>query len=212
MSHIVKNLKKIKASLLPNVKLIVVSKYHTVEEILEAYQAGERHFGENRIPELESKVVALREKAPDIVWHLIGTLQKNKVKKALELAHYIHSVDSIELLERLERLASEMNVKREIFAELNVSGERSKHGFDPKDLSSFLECAKTCQHVRLMGLMTMAPAHATDLELHTYFELLHQLQIQAQLTELSMGMSGDYLIAMQHGATFVRIGSAIFAE
>lgn len=200
-----------------DVKLLAVSKTNPVQAVQEAYDAGQRMFGENRVQELETKVGPLPS---DIEWHLIGHLQSNKVQKAVQLASYIHSVDSVKLAERLERLAEENDVCPNILLEVNAADEDSKFGL-PLDHDALAHVVERClelQHVRLVGLMTMAPFGAVDDELRKVFSGLRNERdalagkFGVSLSELSMGMSSDYEIAIEEGATFVRIGTAIFGS
>ena len=195
-------------------RLLAVSKTFPVETIREAYEAGQRCFGENRVQELVEKAPKLPQ---DITWHVIGHLQQNKVRQALQHAAWIHSVDSSDLFARINRIAEGLNVQPTILLEVNVSGEESKFGLRPDDVEAVVErnlggpacCA---------GLMTVAPALATETELHRIFADLRNLRDKIQsnlktpLPELSMGMSGDFEIAIAEGATIVRVGSAIFGH
>lgn len=197
------------------VSLIAVSKTHPAEAIAEAYTAGQRIFGENKVQELELKVPLLPE---DIEWHLIGHLQSNKAAKAVALAHWIHAVDTEELLFRLDRLAAEAGKMPNILLEINISGEESKHGFYPEQTRSAIAAALQCPRLKLQGLMTMAPADASSSEIKRIFNALKELrnymanEFEISLPHLSMGMSGDFAEAIAEGATFVRIGSAIFGS
>ncbi|MDD5698958.1 MAG: YggS family pyridoxal phosphate-dependent enzyme [Victivallaceae bacterium] len=195
------------------VKLVAVSKTFPVEAIRGAYVAGQRRFGENKVRELAFKAAAL---PADIEWHLIGHLQSNKAKTALETAAYLHAADSVKLLQRLDRLAGELGRAPEILLEINISGEESKFGVDPESARELTVTAAECRNIRLAGLMTMAPFDASESELHFIFGSLRRLRdaLQAEsgleLPELSMGMSGDFEIAIAEGATLVRIGTSIF--
>lgn len=197
------------------VKLIAVSKTFPPEAIAAAYACGQFRFGENRLQELEEKVKKLPE---TIEWHLIGHLQSNKAQRAVQLATYIHSVDSEKLLRRLDRLAMEAGKKPKILLEINISGEESKFGTTESDAVKLVQAALTCEHLELAGLMTMAPYEAPETALHNIFGGLRRLRdylenhLQIKLPELSMGMSSDFEIAIQEGATFVRVGTAIFGK
>ena len=198
-----------------SVKLLAVSKTFPADDIAEVYNAGQRRFGENKVQELELKKPALPD---DIEWHLIGHLQSNKVVKAVALADYIHSVDSVKLLKRIDRLAGEQGRCPKILLEVNVSGEESKFGILPSELHEVAELALSCENVQFVGLMTMAPFGADEEILRTVFAGLRKLrdsietEFNCSLPELSMGMSGDYKTAIAEGATFVRIGTAIFGK
>lgn len=196
------------------VKLLAVSKTFPAADVLEAYQAGQKEFGENRVQELEQKVPAL---PGDIVWHLIGHLQSNKAAKAAELADWIHSVDSVKLVKKLSDAAQKAGKILNILLEINVSGEESKYGIRSKEeLFQVAEAAIAAPAIQWKGLMTMAPADAKGGELKAVFAGLRQMRDELEqkysvnLPELSMGMSGDYPAAIAEGATIVRIGTAIF--
>ncbi len=195
------------------VTVLAVSKTFPAAMIAELYEAGIRAFGESRIPELAGKAAEL---PGDIEWHFIGRLQANKVRKAVMLAHMIHSVDSIPLLLRIDRIAGEEKATPCFLLEVNVSGENSKGGFAPAALEEAVRCAADCRFARFAGLMTMAPYEADEAELAAIFEALRlerdslEKKLSCPLPVLSMGMSGDYKIAIQHGSTLVRVGTAIF--
>ncbi len=197
------------------VKLIAVSKNFPNESIEKLYDYGQRSFGENKIQELEQKLPQLPD---DIEWHFIGHLQGNKAVKAIELATYIHSVDSLRLLRRIEMLAGELGKKVNILLELNISGEETKFGTAPEAAMEIAAEAVTCKNVNFCGLMTMAPWGASEEKLHEVFGGLRKLRdkmeaaYNVKLPELSMGMSDDYKIAIEEGATMVRVGTAIFGK
>lgn len=195
------------------VRLIAVSKTFSVNDILAAYEAGQRDFAENKIQELEAKVAALPQ---DIVWHMIGHLQSNKSAKALELASWIHSVDSLKLLQRLDRQAGELRKRPNVLIEVNISGEASKSGATVAEAEEMIRCK--AENLNVAGLMTMPPFDAEEAELRRLFGALRELrdrwqqQYNIELPELSMGMSGDFAIAIDEGSTMVRIGTAIFGK
>ena len=196
-----------------SVRLLAVSKTFPAAAIRELYDAGVRAFGENRVPELEAKAAEL---PADIEWHLIGQLQANKVRRAVRLAAYIHSVDSAALLERIDRIAGEEGRCPKIFIEIN-SGEASKSGCEAAAAPELARRAAGFAHLRPVGLMTMAPADAPEAELRRVFGALADMRARLKaegldLPELSMGMSGDFAAAIAAGATWVRIGSAIFGQ
>jgi len=197
-----------------SVKLLAVSKTFPASDIKLAWDAGQRAFGENRVQELVEKAPVL---PADCEWHLIGHLQHNKVKQALEHAAWIHAVDSLSLLKRLNLLASQLGKSPKILLEVNISGEESKFGLQPAEVQELVLAAQEGP-CRLCGLMTMAPLGASDAVLHNVFGGLRQLRdtvaatTGASLPELSMGMSGDFRIAIAEGATIVRIGTAIFGH
>lgn len=205
------------------VKLVAVSKFHPVEKLREAYDAGQRIFGENRVQEMVSKQPEMPD---DVQWHLIGTLQRNKVKYIAPFVDTIESVDSQKLLREIERQAVLQERPEErgpirCLLQIHISGEESKHGFDETELRELLESGliRESPHVEVVGLMAMASL-TDDMELvESQFalmeELLHEVKEryfadQDSFRELSIGMSQDYKIALRHGATYVRIGTAIF--
>ena len=199
-----------------SVKLIAVSKTFSADCVRAAYDAGQRVFGENRVQELEEKSPRLPD---DIEWHVIGHLQSNKALKAVTLASYIHSIDSVKLLQRLDRLAAENKKRPGILLEINVSGEASKFGIADMTQAMLLgEEALKCANLDFRGLMTMAPLEASGDEIRSVFSSLRELrdrmeaQFGVKIPELSMGMSSDYEAAIREGATFVRIGTAIFGR
>ncbi|OPZ27783.1 MAG: hypothetical protein BWZ02_01517 [Lentisphaerae bacterium ADurb.BinA184] len=198
-----------------SVRLLAVSKTVPADVVRTAYAAGQRRFGENRVQELAAKAPLL---PPDCEWHLIGHLQANKVRAAVQTAAWIHSVDSTGLIERLEWLADEEAQLPVILLQVNVSGEASKSGVTPAALPELARVAAGCHALDLRGLMTMAPYGAGEPELRAIFGGLRRLRdgleqrLGRALPELSMGMSGDFTIAIAEGATVVRVGTAIFGE
>ena len=193
-------------------RLIAVSKTFPAECAQEAYACGQRAFGENRVQELSEKAPKL---PADTEWHLIGHLQQNKVRAALEHASWIHSIDSLALLQRTVKIAGELGVSPKLLLEVNISGEESKFGLAPSDVPSVLE---GCPTPMLAGFMTVAPLGASETDLHRIFAGLRSLRDEMEaesglrLPELSMGMSGDFEIAVAEGATMVRVGTAIFGH
>jgi len=188
------------------VTIVGVSKTFPPEVIIEAYQAGLRHFGENRVQEAQAK-------RPDLVslsgvtWHLVGHLQSNKAKAASELFDVIHSVDSLKLAETLERHAQR---SVSLLLEVNVAGEASKFGVPPEEVHALVEGISGLSKVRAVGLMTVAPVVSNPEEARPVFRKLRELACSLGLTELSMGMTDDFEVAIEEGATMVRIGRAIF--
>jgi pyridoxal phosphate enzyme (YggS family) len=225
MKHIENNLCEIKQQIADaatragrnpeDVKLIAVSKTFPSEYVQAAYECGQRAFGENRVQELEEKFRILPE---DIEWHLIGHLQGNKAARAVQCADYIHSIDSLKLLKRVIRLAEEAEVCPKILLEINISGEESKFGATEADVLEMAREANASNNVELVGLMTMAPFGADQDELRAVFGGLRKLRDlleskwDIKLPELSMGMSSDFDIAVEEGATFVRVGTSIFGK
>lgn len=183
-------------------KLIVVSKNQPISKILEVYQQGCRDFGENRIHEALKKI----EIAPSgINWHLIGTLQKNKVNKTLGKFSLIHSVDSFELAEKLSK-----GSHQSILLQVNTSGELSKHGLSIEEWRPYLDSLFSLPNISIQGLMTMAPLTKDTHVIRQTFCKLRQFGEELKLPHLSMGMSHDYELALEEGATIIRIGTAIF--
>ena len=197
------------------VKLIAVSKTFPAEVNQQAYDVGQRAFGENKVQDLAMKNAAL---AKDIEWHMIGHLQSNKAKAAVENADYIHAVDTVKLLRRIDRLAGELERSPKVLLEINVSGEESKFGADNKLVEELAAAALECNNINVCGLMTMAPFGASEEELRFVFSSLRKLRddlqerFELKLPELSMGMSGDFEIAVEEGATMVRVGTSIFGR
>lgn len=204
------------------VKLVAVTKTVDVEKIMEALNAGLRIFGENRVQEAQKKIQDMRARIQDskIEWHLIGHLQRNKAKYAVQLFDLIHSVDSIGLAEELNRQAEKMGKIQSILVQVKLSEEETKHGIEEEDLLSLIERIRDLKNLRLEGLMTMPP-YFEDLEMvRPYFRKLREIRdtinsshiTHHALRELSMGMSHDFEVAIEEGATLVRIGTAIFGE
>jgi len=200
------------------IKLIAVSKTHPSELIAEAFQAGQVRFGENRVQEASEKIERLQN--PGIEWHLIGHLQKNKARFCPGRFDWIHSIDSQELLELLEKQCALQSQPIQILLQANLSQENSKSGVsDYNNLCRLLEKAQDCQWLSCRGLMTMAAAtddaneiRRTFAQLRTWLEKLRNEFTLTTFTELSMGMSSDYRIAIAEGATMIRLGTALFGE
>ena len=199
------------------ITLVAVTKTVDADRINEAVRAGVRVVGENRVQEARDKFT-LVEKGVD--WHLIGHLQTNKAKYVPEIFSMVHSVDSVELTNELERRCEAAGKVMEALVEVNVSHEESKFGIEPDCAADFLRTVSSCQHIKFSGIMTVAPA-SEDPELvrpvfadtRRLFEDLKRLKISnVDLVHLSMGMSSDYEVAIEEGATMVRIGSALFGR
>ena len=212
-------IKKVRASIPTYVTLVCVSKFQPVEAIREAYDVGERHFGESRVQELQRKAALLPD---DIHWHFIGHLQTNKVRDLLKLRPYlIQSVDSVKLLRAINDEAAKQGIIQDVLLELHVAKEETKTGFTPEEIiHSFTpSLLHSLSNVRICGLMCMATNTDDETEIRRCFNLAKSLNDQINRTLyiapsyiLSMGMSDDYLIAIECGATMVRIGSTIFGE
>ena len=189
---------------------IIVTKNRMNEEIQEVYSLGFRHFAENRVEKLLERQEAFPQE--DIVWHLIGPLQKRKVKQIVNRIQYFHAIDRLSIMEEIEkRLESPLKC----FLEVNVSGEKSKHGFTTEEVVDAFEVAKQYANIDIIGLMTMATFDASEEEIRQYFhelkEITENIDSEKPL-QLSMGMSQDYPIAIEEGAHFIRIGTAWFEE
>lgn len=198
-----------------DVRLVAVSKTYPPAVIQEAWNSGQRVFGENRVQDALPKIAELPAEAE---WHFIGHLQSNKIRKALPAFTLIHGVDNLELAQQINRIAGEMGLTANILLEINVSGEASKFGFSPTDLRQNLEGLLCLPNIRINGLMTMAPYSEDPETARPVFSKLRILrdELAAQsgqaLPELSMGMSGDFEVGIEEGATIVRIGSSIFGH
>ena len=217
---IIHNLSEILTSLPEHVRLVAVSKFQSVEAIKEAYDAGQHIFGENRVQELVAKQPVLPS---DIEWHCIGTLQTNKVKYIAPFISMIESVDSLKLLYEIDRQAEKCKRNISILLEVHIAEEESKHGFMPDECRGlFAEGVfKALKHVRVCGLMGMATFTDNHEQVRCEFRALKKLfeEIRrlpdmdiSQFTELSMGMSDDYRIAIEEGSTVVRVGTLIFGR
>lgn len=195
------------------VSVIAVTKYVDLETTKAVLATGVKHLGENRVDKFLDKYQALRDDT--VTWHFIGTLQRRKVKEVINFVDYFHALDSLSLAQEIQKRA-EKPIK--CFLQVNVSGEASKHGFAVEELDAVLAELAKLDKIELIGLMTMAPFDATAAELTQIFKETKGLQNQLQekaldrmpFTELSMGMSNDYALAIAEGATFVRIGTAFF--
>ena len=199
-----------------SVSLMAVSKVHPVESLLEAYAAGQRLFGENRVQEFAGKFPSLSA-CTDAEYHLIGPLQSNKSNKAVELFHSIDTVDSVKLAQRLNSAALALGKKLPIYIEVKLSHEDSKHGIAPDDLPALLNSISGLENITPVGLMTVPPWSEDAEAARPYFRQLRELRDAQQklhptLTQLSTGMSNDFAVAIQEGSTCVRIGTAIFGR
>lgn len=210
------NLLKILEDLPREVTLVAVSKTKTQMEIMEAYEAGQRIFGENKIQEMAGKWSALPK---DIEWHMIGHVQTNKVKYMSEFVTLIHGVDSLKLLKEINKQGLKYNRKINCLLQVHIAREQTKFGLDEKELFEILESHefKTLGNVCIKGLMGMASFTDNEEQIHREFSNLHSIYLKLLIeipnaNILSMGMSGDYKIAIQEGSTMVRIGSSIFGE
>lgn len=196
------------------VTLVAVTKSVGIEQAESLVKLGVTNFAENRVDKLLEKKNAF-DKNSVIKWHLIGNLQRRKVKLIINEIDYFHALDSLKLAEEIQKRSEKV---LPCFVEVNITGEESKHGFSKDEVFPFIQQLASLDKINVIGLMTMAPLDATEQELHQAFKELKQLQMKiasqklayAPCTELSMGMSNDFPVAIEEGATFVRIGSAIF--
>lgn len=197
------------------VTLIAVSKTKPLEMLREAYDAGARVFGENKVQEIVDKYDHMPS---DVKWHMIGHLQRNKVKYIVDKVAMIHSVDSFRLAETIEKEAAKKNVTVPILIEVNVAQEESKYGLKPEEVLPFIEEIADFSHIQIKGLMTIAPYVENAEENREIFRELKKLSVDiaakninnVTMGVLSMGMTGDYMVAVQEGATMVRVGTGIF--
>ena len=223
MDEIALNLERVRAQIAeaalrsgrsPNdIELVAVSKAHPAEKVQGAAEAGQILFGESRVQEARTKIPLLPSR---LRWHFIGHLQKNKIRHALPLFELFHGIDSLALAEEMERIADEEGMRPRILLEVNLAGEASKHGFSAESLRRDLETILSLGRLSVEGLMTIPPL-APEAEMsRRYFVALRELRDQLEtefnlrLPQLSIGMSGDYPIAIEEGATLVRVGTAIF--
>lgn len=197
------------------VQLIAVSKTHGPEAVAEAVACGLRVFGENKVQEARAKIPLC---PGGLFWHLIGHLQSNKAYAAVELFDVIHSVDSLKLLNLLDRAGDELGKTVRVLLEVNVSGESTKFGLKPDEVPALLEAANALPRIEVTGLMTMAPLAPEAEKARPHFRRLRELRDQwqaesgARLAELSMGMSHDFEVAIEEGATWIRVGTLLFGE
>ena len=200
-----------------DVTLIAVSKTKPVSDIEQIYAAGIREFGENKVQEMNDKQKVL---PGDINWHMIGHLQRNKVKYIVDNVAMIHSVDSVRLAEEISKEAVKKNVAVDILVEVNVAKEESKFGLYTEDVGQFVEQISKLPGINIKGLMTSAPFVENAEDNRKYFKKLYELAVDIQsknidnisMRELSMGMTGDYVVAVEEGATIVRVGTGIFGS
>jgi len=219
MKHIIQNINELRSVIPASVKIIAISKTRTISEIRAAMEAGQTIFGESKVQELTAK----HEQAPDIQWHFIGHLQTNKVKFLVPFVRMIQSVDSLRVLEEIERQARKHNRIIDCLLQIHIAREETKFGFSEQETIDLLEdgTIQALQHIRVCGLMGMASL-TDDMEavrkefraLSDFFKRIRHdfFPAEASFCEISMGMSNDYLIAIEEGATMVRIGSSIFEK
>jgi pyridoxal phosphate enzyme (YggS family) len=198
-----------------DIELVAITKTHPAEKIREAVEAGHTLFGESRVQEARAKIPELPS---NLRWHFVGHLQKNKIRHALPLFEMIHSVDSLALAEDINRIAEEEGMHPRVLLEVNVAGEGSKFGFDPEKLGNEMEALLALPRLSIEGLMTIPPIAEEAEASRKYFVDLRELRdaleqdFDLNLQQLSMGMTNDFAIAVEEGATLVRVGTAIFGE
>ena len=218
MSDIKKNVDDLKKELDGfNGRIIAAVKYVDAQKTLEAYNAGLRDFGENRVQDALERFPLLPEEViKNSTWHFIGHLQSNKVRKVVGTFDYIHSVDSFEIANNISRVATEMGIVQKILIEVNISGENSKYGFTEKEIFEKFESLAKLDGTKVVGLMTVAPSTSNGVFLEKVFTNLKELsynirrEYHIELNELSMGMSSDYKEAVKAGSTMIRLGKRIF--
>jgi pyridoxal phosphate enzyme (YggS family) len=222
LNHIEQHIASIRATIPNGVTLICVSKFHPIESIQAAYDCGERDFGESRVQELLLKQQAL---PADIRWHFIGHLQTNKVKQIVPFVHMIHSVDSVRLLEVINREAEKIGRRIKVLLEVHVAKEDTKSGFMPEEITSLNTKLSTLNYIEICGIMGMATNTDDQTEWRRCFREIKSIantlspivqrvshSLQSEHPIISMGMSDDYLVAIEEGSTMVRIGSSIFGN
>lgn len=201
-----------------DVRLIAVSKTFPVDAVREAYHAGQRDFGENRVQELLQKMDAAADM--DVRWHLIGHLQSNKARKAAERVPLIHSIDSVELLRRVDDAAVSAARQPQLLVQVDLAAEPTKHGAPPDRLPALFDEARRCRAAAVVGLMLLPPLSENPEDVRPWFRRLREERDRLlasgvpspMLSELSMGMSHDFEVAIEEGATMVRVGTAIFGQ
>jgi PLP dependent protein len=225
VNEIVGNLERVRSQIadaakksrrsLGDIELVAISKTHEAEKIRAALDAGQQLFGESRVQEARAKIPALPSAAR---WHFVGRLQKNKIRHALPLFELFHSVDSVELAREMNRIAEEEGLHPRVLLEVNVAGEGSKIGFAPDSLRAEMDQLLDLPRLTIEGLMTIPPLAPEAEASRQYFSALRDLrdqfaaQFQIRLPQLSMGMSSDFPVAIEEGATLVRVGTAIFGK
>jgi PLP dependent protein len=216
---IASNIDTIRRELPATVTLMAVTKQVSVIAMREAYATGIRDFGESRIQEAEAKQQELAD-LPDLAWHLIGHLQSNKIRKALQIFDWIHSVDSLKLAQQIDRVAAELNLRPNICLQVKLLPDPDKYGWTVPELLIELPQLDRLEQIQIKGLMAIPPLGLTTAATQQFFEQARDLSSQLQqqnwanihLSELSLGMSGDYLQAISAGSTIVRLGSIIFGD
>jgi pyridoxal phosphate enzyme (YggS family) len=216
MMPIQESLEKIKQQLPRSVTLVAVSKTKPIADLMQAYEAGQRVFGENKIQEMTQKWQSMPK---DVAWHMIGHVQRNKVKYMAEYVSLIHGVDSLKLLKEIDKQAKKYNRVIDCLLQMHIAEEETKFGFDEKELFDMVRSSEFAllKNVRILGLMGMATFTQDKTQIRKEFKklktLFDALRVQLpDIRELSMGMSGDFGVALEEGSTMIRIGSSIFGE
>ncbi|MDA9090197.1 YggS family pyridoxal phosphate-dependent enzyme [Pelagibacteraceae bacterium] len=210
MNIIIERLNKIKSNIQnKKTQVVAVSKTFPIENIKPLIEIGHIHFGENKVQEADSKWSNIKKINPNIQLHMVGRLQSNKAKRAVELFDYIHSLDSKKLAENLSKFENNINKKLKYFIQVNVGSEKQKAGITPNELDEFYTYCKKKLNLNIIGLMVIPPNDGNE---EKYFKYLYETNSSLGLEHLSMGMSADYLIADKYNATFLRIGSSIFGK
>ena len=214
MTSIVESFKKINSNILrldlkKNVNIIAVSKTFSIDHIKPLIDFGHTHFGENKVQEAATKWTEVKKEKPNIKLHMVGKLQSNKAKGAVEIFDYIHSLDNQKLADVLSKAQNNKNKFLKYFIQVNIGNEIQKSGISISELDDFYNYCVNEKKLEIIGLMIIPPNDNNTIK---YFKTINELNSSLALKELSMGMSADYLEALNHGATFVRIGSSIFGE
>jgi len=209
MNYVVSNFEKVKKIIGNNVNIIAVSKSFKYDHIKPLVEYGHRHFGENKVQEAQHKWFDIKNELIDLKLHMIGKLQSNKAKQAVDLFDYIHSVDSPKLAALLSKYELTLKKKRKYFIQINLGSEKQKSGILIDELENFFDHCIKVLNLEIIGLMAIPPNDGNEAK---YFRILMNLNRSLGLQELSMGMSGDFKEAIKYNATFVRIGSAIFGK
>ena len=197
------------------IELVAITKTHPAEKVREAIEAGQTLFGESRVQEARAKIPELPS---NLRWHFVGHLQKNKIRHALPLFEMIHSVDSLDVAQDINRIAGEQGMHPRVLLEVNIAGEGSKFGFKPETIRAQMESLLALPRLSIEGLMTMPPLAEEAEPLRAFFVQLRELraalekEFDLKLPQLSMGMTNDFTVAVEEGATLVRVGTAIFGE
>lgn len=201
---------EIKKNLKTNQKILAVSKLQSIDKIQKLYSEGQVDFGENYVQEALEKIEKLKDLK--INWHLIGPLQKNKIKYLKNHFAYIHSVDSVKTAELISTQAEKINYIQKIFLQINISNETTKSGFSIEDLKNNWSNIRKLQNIQVVGFMTMPPLQNEPQQNQSIFKSLKELAVNYELDELSMGTSHDYQVALAEGSTWIRLGTILFGE